>query len=246
MGHVEQLRENRTPRRLGRVRREHGTELEALEGRFDPRPVDPVFRDPLEGVAEKGLLRSPSLAELRRAMDLLSDIRKLEVGGKRARRGEGPFPSGCRAASRRARPFPPALPRPSQAWPRLGSRRRGPGTPDLRRGQAPRRAGRQQAGCPVAAPHDAPRSGRRRRRLWDRARSCGYWTSQRCLAARTDRTHCQDPARPLDHAALDGRTGATWMAPVGRACLEPVAAPAWSRLAVSVGDGHLCDGDDCG
>ena len=90
MGYVEQLRENRaTARGLGRVRCEHGTELEAREGRSYPRSVDPVLGDPLEGVAEKGLLRSPSLAELRHAMDLLSDIRKLEVGGKGAREKKG-------------------------------------------------------------------------------------------------------------------------------------------------------------
>ena len=42
MGDVEELRQHRAPRRLGRVRGEHGPELEAAERRRDALGVDPV------------------------------------------------------------------------------------------------------------------------------------------------------------------------------------------------------------
>ena len=78
---------DRTERRarFGRVRREHGTELEACKGRPDAVDVDAVLRYSVQGVSQECSLRSPGLAELRSAMDLFCDVGELEVSSKGAR-----------------------------------------------------------------------------------------------------------------------------------------------------------------
>ncbi len=216
-----------------------GRNSRRIEGRFDLAAIDPVLRDPLEGVAEKGLLRSPRLAELRRAMDLLGDIRKLEVRGKRTRQEKGRSRRDVREAVRRAHRSRLFCPRPTRAWPtpRISSDE----VQELLTFDSGKLLAQQGGNKP-----DVP--SQRRMTLLGRdgvvggdgiadvAAGGGLVTPS--LAARTDRTDCQVRGRP-------GLAKTPWIpalhrranGAVGRLLSEPAAAPGLgSRLALqSVG-----------